>query len=134
MGTYLPVSKSSYWSVETGEWSADGDSGTLILTPSDESAVLRIDTICAWAPPWHEMLAQAKRRAPEGAVIKETSFGPFSGVEYEGRDAQGDYWREWLLSLGELYLLVSYSCAYQDRHRDRDLINRLLATLADGRA
>jgi len=130
----LSVHECSYWSIETADWSADADGGTLVLTPPDDTALLRIDTVGAWAPAWPELVAEAKRRAPEGAVIEETSCGSFSGVRYEGCDGKGIYWRGWLLTLGELYLLVSYSCEAVFRDRDRVLVNRLLSTLTDRRA
>jgi hypothetical protein len=73
-------------------------------------------------------------RAPEGAVIESVTCGAFSGLRYERYDADGSYWREWLLTLGELFLLVSYSAAERHRDRDRALVDRLLSTLADRRA
>jgi hypothetical protein len=130
----LTVHECSYWSIETADWAADADGGTLLLTRANDSAMLRIDTVGAWAPPWHDLVAAAKRRAPKGAAIAEARCGPFSGLQYEGCDAEGTFWREWLLTLGELYLVVSYSCEEQHRERDRALVDRLLATLADRRA
>jgi hypothetical protein len=112
----------------------DVDGGTLLLTAPNESAALRFDTVGAWAPARQELDAEAKRRAPRGAVIEEVTCGPFSGLKYEGCDAEGNYWREWLLTLGELYLVVSYTCWSGLRDRDRNLVDRLLCTLADRRA
>src|SRR5262249_19252 len=119
----LPVHECSYWSIDTAGWQADADGGTLLLTPPDESALLRIETSGAWAPTWQELVRDAKRRAPQDAAIQETSCGPFSGLRYEGYDTEGNYWREWLLTLGELCLLVSYSCAGRLRDRDRALVD-----------
>jgi hypothetical protein len=130
----LPVHECSYWSIETADWLVEADGGTLLLTPADESALLRIDTVGAWAPAWHDLAAEAKRRALEGTAIGEANCGPFSGLRYEGCDAEGTYWREWMLTLGELYLLVSYSCEERHRDRDRALVDRLLSTLTDRRA
>jgi hypothetical protein len=130
----LPVHENSYWSIETADWSVDADGGSLLLTPPDDSALLRIDTVGAWAPTWLELRTEARRRAPEGAVVTETCYGPFSGLTYEGCDAEGGYGREWLLTLGELYLVVSYSCEQCHRGRDLALVDRLLSTLTDRRA
>jgi hypothetical protein len=99
---FLQVYQGSYFSIETADWEADGDSGCLLLLPPDESALLRIDVIGAWAPPWREMVATAKSRSPKDATIAEVNCGPFSGLVYEGEGEEGDYWREWLLTLGEL--------------------------------
>lgn len=128
------VYECSYWLIETADWSVDADGGTLLLAPTDDSALLRIDTVGAWAPAWDELFAVAQRRAPKGAVIEQTRCGAFSGIRYEGCDVEGEYWREWLLTLGELYLLVRYSCEPQHRDRDRAVVDRLLSTLADNRA
>jgi hypothetical protein len=130
----VPVHECSYWSIETADWSVDEDGGTLLLTPPDDSAVLRIDTVGAWAPGWNEMLAEARRRAPKDAIIAEVSWGSFAGLRYEGCDADGGFFRTWMLTLGELYLLVSYSCEQCHRGRDLALVDRLLSTLADRRA
>jgi hypothetical protein len=118
--------------METADWLAEGDGGTLLLTPSDDSALLRIDTVGEWAPDWHGLLAEARKRAPAGAAVDPVTCGAFSGVQYEGRDAEGEWWREWLLTLGECFLLVNYSTVEADR--DRALVDRLLSTLADRRA
>ena len=80
------------------------------------------------------MNAETRRRAPEGAVLEPVTCGAFSGLRYEGSDAEGNYCREWLLTLGECFLLVSYSTVEQHRDRDRALVDRLLSTLADRRA
>jgi hypothetical protein len=120
--------------MEIADWLADADGGTLLLAPPDDSALLRIDTVGAWAPDWSGLLTEARRRAPEGAAIEPVTCGAFSGLAYETRDAEGNYWREWLLTLGELFLLVSYSAAERHRDRDRTLVDRLLSTLADRRA
>ena len=77
--------------METADWSAEADGGTLILTPPDDSAVLRIDTVGAWGPDWNGLLIEARRRAPEGACIESVSCGVFAGLRYEGRDAEGDF-------------------------------------------
>src|SRR5262245_46433471 len=120
----------SYWSMETADWSADVDGGTRLPTPAAEYASLGSVTVGAWAPRWHDVVAEAQRRAPRGATTAEASCGPFSGVTYEGCDAEGTCWREWLLTLGELFLVVSYTCDERHRRRDRALVDRLLSTLA----
>jgi hypothetical protein len=96
--------------------------------------LLRLDTVGAWAPGWGGLTAAARQRAPVGAAIEAVTCGAFSGLSYEGCDAEGTYWREWLLTLGELFLLVSYSAAERLRDRDRALVDCLLSTLADRRA
>lgn len=130
----VPVHECSYWSMETADWRPEGDGGTLLLTSPDDSALLRIDTVGAWAPDAHGLLAEARRRAPAGAAVEPVACGAFAGVRYEGRNDQGEWICEWLLTLGECFLLVSYSAAEQHRDRDRDLVNRLLSTLTDRRA
>jgi hypothetical protein len=130
----MPVHECSYWSIETADWLAEADGGTLLLAAPDESALLRIDTVGAWAPDWTGLVAEARRRAAEGAVIEPVTCGDFSGLQYEARDADGDQCREWLLTLGELYLLVSYYSTERLWDRDRALIDRLLSTLTDRRA
>jgi hypothetical protein len=120
--------------METADWLPEADGGTLLLAPPDDSALLRIDTVGAWAPGWSGLTAEARRRAPAGAAIEPVNCGAFSGLSYEGRDAEGSYWREWLLTLGECFLLVTYTAGEQHRDRNRALVNRLLSTLTDRRA
>jgi hypothetical protein len=120
--------------METADWLADADGGTLLLAPPDDSALLRIDTVGAWAPAWNCFLAEGRRRAPAGAAIEPVTCGAFSGLNYEGCDAASEYQRERLLTLGECFLLVNYSRAEQHGDRDRALVDRLLSTLADRRA
>lgn len=130
----MAVHECSYWSMETGDWLPDAEGGTLLLAPPNDSALLRIDTVGAWAPGWNGLLIEARKRAPSGAAIETVTCGAFSGLKYEGRDAEGAYFREWLLALGECFLLVSYSTAAQHRDRDFALVDFLLSTLADRRA
>ncbi len=127
----MPIHECSYWSIETADWVAESDGGTLLLSAPDDSALLRIDTVGAWVPAWHELRAEATRRAP---VIEETDCGPFSGFRFERLDKDGEYLRGWMLTLGEMYLLVSYNCAVELRGRDRVLVDRLLSSLKDRRA
>ena len=130
----MTVHECSYWSMETADWMPEADGGTLLLAPPDDSALLRIDTVGAWAPGDRGLTAAARCRAPAGAAIEPVTCGAFSGLRYEGRDAAGNYWREWLLTLGELFLLVSYSASEQHRDRDCALVDWLLSTLSDRRA
>jgi hypothetical protein len=124
----------SYWSIETGEWSETfADSSQLVLAPADDSAVLNILTPFEFAPSWRELQAMANRHAPQGTVIEETSCGQFAGLRYEYvKDTE--YGRAWLLTLGELLSMVNYSCDLCHRERDRELVDRMLSTLADRRA
>jgi hypothetical protein len=48
----------SYWSIGTAGWLPDADGGTLLLAPRNDSALLWIDTVGAWAPDWIGLLAE----------------------------------------------------------------------------
>jgi hypothetical protein len=131
----LAVYRCCYWSLDTADWSVEADGGCAVLVPSDESADLRITT-CDFGGGLssEQLLAWARQRAPAGTLLRQESCGQFSGVGYEVVDAQGTYWREWLLSLAELVLLVSYCRADGNAEVQRALVEHMLSTLADNRA
>ncbi len=52
----------------------------------------------------------------------------WQGLEFEGEE-DGDYIREWYLLGDEHLLLVTYSCALEDRDMDRGAVDEILDSL-----
>jgi hypothetical protein len=131
----LPVHRCGYWALDTADWSVEPDGGCAVITPPDASADLRITT-CDFGGGLSPqlLLAWARQRVPVGTPISDVECGQFSVISYELVDAEGMYWREWLLTLAELVLLVSYCCETGNGERHRTVIERMLSTLADNRA
>ena len=105
-----------------------------MLLPPDESGDLQLTT-CDFGGGLsrQQLFDWAQQRVPAGTSIREVRCGEFSGVCYELIDDRG-YWREWILSLAELVLLVNYNCEQGDGERHRAVVDRMLSTLADNRA
>ncbi len=130
----LPVYRSSYWAIDVSDWAVDADGGCVLFTSPDESADLRITT-CDFDDglTYQKLRAWADERAPVGTPIREWEGGRFSGVHYEFFDGEATYWREWLLTLAELVLVVNYCSEEGDHERHRDAVDRMLSTLVDNR-
>lgn len=123
-----------YWAMDIADWSAESDGSVVVFTPPDDSADLRITTCgldqgCGLS----ELLAWAKKRSPVGVPIANVTCGQFAGVSYELLDRKGVYWREWLLSLAELVLLITYCSEDGSFERHRDAAEQMLSTLSDNR-
>jgi hypothetical protein len=104
----LAIYCGSYWKIDAGDWSRDPDEDTFFLRPAGLDAELRIDCYdYGKQSTWKVLLENAQKRAPQDAPIEEVSCGQFAGLHYDYTDAEGVYWREWLLSLAELVLLVT---------------------------
>jgi hypothetical protein len=131
----MPVHSTSYWTIESGNWTVEPDGGSAVLVPPDESADLRLIT-CDFDSGLNQqqLLDWGRQRVPAGIPVNEVKCGQFSGVTYELMDCDGVFWREWLLSLAELVLLVSYCCEQGDGKRHRTEVDRMLSTLTDNRA
>ena len=131
----MSVHRCSYWTLDTADWSVEPDGGCAVFTPPDESANLRITT-CDFGSGlgWDQLLTWARQRVPAGTSIWEAECGQFAGVGYELVDPEGVYWREWLLTLGDLVLLGTYSCEEGDGERHRAVVERMLSSLVDNRA
>jgi hypothetical protein len=120
--------------METSDWSVEADGGCAVLVPPDGSADLRITT-CDFSDGLSQLqlAAWARQRTPAGTPIHEVECGQFTGVTYECVDNDGVYWREWLLGLAALVLLVNYCSEDGDGRRHCSVVDRLLSTLADNR-
>jgi hypothetical protein len=79
-----------------------------------------------------ELRAWARQRAA-GSQIEEVTCGQFVGVSYESIDSEGTYWREWLLTLAELVLIVTYQCEQHFRDHDRAALETMVSSLSDAR-
>lgn len=131
----MPFYRCSYWALDTADWSVEPDGGCAVLAPPDDSADLRITT-CDFGAGLSrlQLLAWARQRVPAGTSIREVECGQFSGFTYELVDGEGAYWREWLLTLAEMVLLVNYCCQEGDGEHHRAAVERILSGLVDNRA
>jgi hypothetical protein len=128
------IYRCSYWALDTADWSVEPDGGCALITPPDESADLRITTCDFESGLSHaQLLAWARQRVPANTSIRQAECGQFSGVTYELVDRKATYWREWLLALAELVVLVSYCCEEGNRDRHRTAVERILSTLIENR-
>src|ERR1700694_5031687 len=107
----LPIYRTNYLRIDTDSWFIEPDDVSLILLPPDGQAELRIRTYdYGINRPWKELAADCRTRAPNDARVVEVYCGEYGGFTYEYVDEERTYWREWILGLAEMVLLVTYTC------------------------
>lgn len=114
------------------EWQSEQDDDSILVFDEDELGCISLSTLAA----------DSGKPADENALkalLKDLGYDPAAGkactVAEDWRGWQfetieeGDYIREWFLFGGGLILLVSYSCAEEDRSMDVAVVDEILDSL-----
>lgn len=64
----------------------------------------------------------------DGDGLLSDQAGDFAGLRWEGV-AGSTYWVRWYLARGAVALHVTYNCSPQERDREREVIERVVASL-----
>lgn len=114
------------------EWQSEQDEESILVFDEDELGCISLTTLVAESG---EPAGEASLRA----LLTELGYRPEQGTPCQlGEDwrgwrfetaEEGDYIREWFVLGGGHMLIVSYSCAEDDRDMDISVVEQILDSL-----
>lgn len=112
------------------EWEAEQDEETIVIGDEDGVGALEITTLTHETSDadFSDINALAKQIVPVTDAGKPIELGGMSGLYFQYQE-EGDAVREWLLSDGEILLLVTYSCDAENAGLDDGTVDDILETL-----
>lgn len=125
--------ESDWWYIGLPEqWHSEQDEDSILIFDEDELGCISLSTLeaesgqVAGESALLALLKQLDYSAKQGQKV---SVGEcWQGLEFENEE-EGDYFREWFLYGNGQLLIISYSCAEEDRDMDRAAVNEILSTL-----
>ena len=123
--------QTDFWALPLPEeWSAEVDEETVIIQDSDGVSTLELSIIEldgeSVSP--QDLQDLAGELIPAGVPGSDVTLGDWVGQLYEYVDE--DYCRDWLVASDIRVLLISYTCALDDKGMDDAAVNEILAELA----
>ncbi len=114
------------------EWQSELDEESILIFDEDELGCISLTTLVAED-------GQAANESSLRRLIESIGYNPetaqtcriaedWQGWEFETVE-EGDYIREWFLIGGGHTLLISYSCAEEDRAMDISVVEQILDSL-----
>ncbi len=125
--------ETDWWFIALPEqWHSEQDEDSILIFDEDELGCISLSTLQAES-------GQAANEAALQALLKQLDYQSaqgdkvsigegWQGFEFEAEE-EGDYIREWFLYGNNQLLIISYSCAIEDRDMDRAAVDEILSTL-----
>lgn len=112
------------------EWEAEQDDETIVIGDEDGVGALELTTLTRESSDadFSDMQALAEQIVPEGLVGHPVKLAGMAGLYFQYEE-EGDAVREWLISDGEILLLISYSCDIENAGLDDGTVDDILDTL-----
>jgi hypothetical protein len=122
--------ESDWWIIDLPEeWEAEQDEETIVITDPDGLGMLEITALQRdEAEVSRDLTTAAGELLPEDAALQRCTLAGLDAVTCSYIDEE-DAVRDWLAVNDELVLLVTYSCAIDDRGMDDAMIDEILETL-----
>lgn len=122
--------ESDWWIIDLPEeWEAEQDEETIVITDPDGLGMLEITALQRdEAEVSRDLATAATELLPEDAVLQRCTLAGLEALSCSYIDEE-DAVRDWLAVNDELVLLVTYSCAIDDRGMDDAMIDEILETL-----
>lgn len=122
--------ESDWWIIDLPEeWEAEQDEETIVITDPDGVGMLEITALQHdEAEVSRDLMTAAGELLPEDAPLQRGKLAGLDAVSCSYIDEE-DAVRDWLALSDELVLLVTYSCAIDDRGLDDAIIDEILETL-----
>lgn len=112
------------------EWEAEQDEETIVIGDEDGVGALEITTLThesSYAD-FSDIQALAKQIVPVTTPGQTITLGRMPGLYFQYEE-DGDAVREWLVTDGEVLLLVTYSCDVENSGLDDGTVDDILETL-----
>jgi hypothetical protein len=112
------------------EWEAEQDEETIIVGDEDGVGALEITTLTHGSTDvdFSDLDALAKEIVPVATPGKAVTLANMPG-RYFQYEEEGDAVREWLITDGEILLLITYSCDIENAGLDDGTVDDILETL-----
>jgi hypothetical protein len=112
------------------EWEAEQDDETIVIGDEDGVGALEITTLTRENADadFSDLSALAEQIVPVSSPGKPVTLGGMAGLYFQYQE-EGDAVREWLLSDGEILLLITYSCDIENGGLDDATVDDILDTL-----
>jgi hypothetical protein len=112
------------------EWEAEQDDETIVIGDEDGVGALEITTLTREESDvdFSDIAALAKQIVPVEAGGKPVALAGMSGLYFQYQE-EGDAVREWLVTDGEILLLITYSCDIENAGLDDATVDDILDTL-----
>jgi hypothetical protein len=75
-----------------------------------------------------DLREMAEGASTDGRMLRTILIGEFTGFQCESL-GETKYSVRWFVACGPVALHISYNCSAQERGRERDVVNCILATL-----
>jgi hypothetical protein len=75
-----------------------------------------------------DLQEMASEHIEAGAKLKFVQLGSFTGF-YFPFGTEDAYWRWWLLRCNQTMVYATYNCAPEERRKDEELVDQIMATL-----
>lgn len=110
------------------DWSADHEAECDSLYHPDGPGILQVSALLQEnAITQSDLKEFAKEHVDSGASLETITAGSFDGITIS-YDVDENYWREWYLKAGNLFLFVTYHCPLADEGNEDDIIDTILET------
>jgi len=112
------------------EWEAEQDDETIVIGDEDGVGALEITTLTREGSDadFNDIQALAQQIVPEGLTGHPAKLAGMPGLYFQYEE-EGDAVREWLITDGEILLLISYSCDIENAGLDDGTVDDILDTL-----
>lgn len=127
----MRVVETDWWMLDIpDEWEAEQDEETIVIGDEDGVGALELTTLTRESSDvdFGDMDALAAQIVPADIPGTPAQLGGMAGRYFQYTE-DGDAVREWLLSDGEILLLVTYSCDAENAGLDDASVDDILSTL-----
>ena len=127
----MRVVETDWWMLDIpDEWEAEQDEETIVIGDEDGVGALELTTLTRESSDvdFSDMDALAGQIVPVDVPGQPAQLGGMAGRYFQYME-DGDAVREWLLSDGEILLLVTYSCDAENAGLDDASVDDILSTL-----
>lgn len=121
------------WSIEIAEgWQQTEEDGTVTVFHFDGVGALQIIAFEADDAITPEDIQRLSDEAgPQEAEYSPRRCGEFEGIAAEHDDGE-EWWRFWFVAAGTIALAIAYNCDKDDRRKETETVDTMLATLTLG--
>lgn len=123
--------ETDWWLIDLpDEWEAEQDDETIVIGDEDGIGALEITTLTREGSDadFNDIGGLAKQIVPVDSAGQPVKLADMSGLYFQYQE-EGDAVREWLVTDGEILLLITYSCDVENAGLDDGTVDDILDTL-----
>ncbi len=129
---YTPMKtfKTPHWQIDLPDhWQVEHEADHHVIHDPQGRGELQLSATCFDEPVSGDMLYDmAAEHLQASAEEDEVELGDFVGITLD-YEAGGEYWQEWYLMSGRVFLFATYGCDLADEGSEADIIATMLESL-----